>query len=287
MKKKALFVLLGQSNAVGHIVPMAEEDKILVPMKNVFGLHRKDNQKLDLEKVIWSGYTSDGMNLGETQDHTWSLANCLAKYWQKAVDAGKDLPDLYIVQIAIGAHGVAPQFMWHPDREPVLIPGTLSKVNISLYPFTMHILSLVKESLGEFDQAYVHWRGGEQDMAAVFEDPSIDLQSTYQRMVNDLNKVLGDPTIVFHKIVAKDRMAEEPTGTKARIMADINAIFECFTETGNATIFDPRMYPGFDPNVMGEGIFQEDNIHFKAEVNQWVAKQIFHGYTAKYFQGAV
>ena len=61
MNKKALFVLLGQSNAVGHAVPMAEVDKILTPMKNVFGLHRKDNQKLDLEKLTWSGYTSDGI----------------------------------------------------------------------------------------------------------------------------------------------------------------------------------------------------------------------------------
>lgn len=279
MKKKALFVLLGQSNAVGHIVPMAEEDKILSPMKNVFGLHRKDNQKLDLEKVTWSGYTSDGMNLGETQDHTYSLANCLAKYWQEAVDAGKDLPDLYIVQIAIGAQGVAPQFMWHPDREPVLIPGTLSKVNISLYPFTMHILSLVKQSLGDCDLAYVHWRGGEQDISAVMEDPTIDLKAIYEKMIGDLNTVLGNPAIVLHKIVAKDRMAEEPTGLKTRIMADINTIFEGFGENENITTFDPRAYPGFDPNVMGEGIFQEDNIHFKAEVNQWVAKEIFNEYT--------
>ena len=277
MKKKALFVLLGQSNAVGHAVPMAQEDKILTPMKNVFGLHRRDNQKLDLETLTWSGYTSDGMNLGETQDHTYSLANCLAKYWQEAVDGGAELPDLYIVQIAIGAQGVAPQFMWHPDREPVLIPGTLSKVNISLYPFTMHILSLVKADLGTCDQTVVHWRGGEQDMAAVFEDPSIDLQPIYSQMVGDLKKSLGDPRIVFHKIVAKDRMAEEPTGTKARIMADINAFFEGFAEADkHITTFDPRGYPGFDPNVMGEGIFKEDNIHFKPEVNRWVAKQIFH-----------
>ena len=231
-----------------------------------------------MQELVWSGYTSDGMNLAETQDHTYSIANCLAKYWQEAVDAGKELPDLYIVQIAIGAQGVSSQFMWHPDREPVLIPGTLSKVNISLYPFTMHILSLVKESVGDCEFSQVHWRGGEQDMAAVFEDPTIDLQSIYQRMVDDLSKTLGDPTIVFHKIVAKDRMAEEPTGTKTRIMESINAIFEGFAEAENVTTFDPRDYPGFDPNIMGEGIFKEDNIHFKPEVNRWVAHSIFESY---------
>ena len=30
MKKAAVFILLGQSNAVGHGLPMAEEDKILL-----------------------------------------------------------------------------------------------------------------------------------------------------------------------------------------------------------------------------------------------------------------
>lgn len=279
MSKKALFVLMGQSNAVGHAVPMAEEDKILTPLKNVFGLHRKDNQKLNLEKLTWSGYTSDGMNLGEEQDHTYSLANCLAKYWQDAVDAGADLPDLYIVHIAIGAEGVTPKYMWHPDREPVLIPGKLGKVNISLYPFTMHILSLVKESLGDCDYVGVHWRGGEQDISAILEDPSIDLKSIYRRMLDDLHKALGDPYIVLHKIVAKDRMAEEPTGRKTQIMLEINAMFEDFTEDYDGVVFfDPRQYPGFDPDIMGEGLFKEDNIHFKPEVNRWVAKEIFGDY---------
>lgn len=280
MNKKALFVLLGQSNAVGHALPMAEEDKILTPMKNVFGLHRKDNQKLDLEKLTWSGYTSGGMNLGEEQDHTYSLANCLAKCWQEAVDAGEDLPDLYIVQIAIGAEGITPKYMWHPDREPVLVPGKLGKGNISLYPFTMHILSLVKESLGDCEFAQVHWRGGEQDISAILEDPTIDIRSIYKRMLDDLYEVLDDPFIVLHKIVAKDRMAEESTGRKTQIMADINAMFEDFTEDYDSVVFfDPRQYPGFDPNVMGEGIFKEDNIHFTEEVNQWVAKEIFDQFT--------
>ena len=45
-KDAAVFILLGQSNATGHAVPMAEKDKITVPLKNVFGLHRDENQSL-------------------------------------------------------------------------------------------------------------------------------------------------------------------------------------------------------------------------------------------------
>ena len=98
-KKAVIFVILGQSNAVGHALKMTEDDKVTTPMSHVWGLHRDQNQKLDLQKLQWSGYTTDGMNLGETQDHTYSIANCLAKNWQAHIDAGneKNLPDLYII----------------------------------------------------------------------------------------------------------------------------------------------------------------------------------------------
>ena len=54
-KKAAVFVLLGQSNAVGHGIPMAEKDIIKLPLKNVFGLARNDNQSYDKDKLYWSG----------------------------------------------------------------------------------------------------------------------------------------------------------------------------------------------------------------------------------------
>jgi len=87
MKDAAVFILLGQSNAVGHILPMRQEDKILEPMKNVFGLSRTLNQSFDNKELRWTGYTSFDMNLAESQDDTYSIANCLARIWQDAVDA--------------------------------------------------------------------------------------------------------------------------------------------------------------------------------------------------------
>ena len=73
-KDAAVFLLFGQSNAVGHILPMREADKILEPMKNVFGLSRRLNQSFDIGELRWTGYTSFDMNLAETQDHTYSVA---------------------------------------------------------------------------------------------------------------------------------------------------------------------------------------------------------------------
>lgn len=126
-----VFMLFGQSNAVGHILPMRQEDKILKPLKNVFGLSRTWNQSFDNQELHWTGYTSFDMNLGESQDDTYSIANCLAKIWQDSIDAGAVLPDLHIIHIAIGAQGITEEFMWYPDREKKLIPGPLGTVDIS------------------------------------------------------------------------------------------------------------------------------------------------------------
>ena len=146
--KAAVFILLGQSNAVGHGVPMEPRDVIREPMKNVFGLSREENQSFENRALVWSGYTSFGMNLAETQDNTYSVANCLAALWQDHIDSGNafGLPDLYIVQIAIGAQGVTRQYMWHPDRAEKLIPGKLGTVDISLYLYCMHHFSLLEDS---------------------------------------------------------------------------------------------------------------------------------------------
>lgn len=286
----AVFILLGQSNAVGHSLPMTAEDEINTPMANVYGLHCAQNQKLDLQELKWSGYTSKGMNLGETQDHTYSLANCLALNWQAHIDAGneKNLPDLYIINISIGAEGVTGNYMWNPDRTPTLTPGKLGTVNISLYPFSQQVFSLVDESFKSkgMDYEYVglHWRGGENDLESVAKGVvSTDkLTGIYTTLIEMFNDTLGNPPIVLHEIVAKDRMNEgDPTGAKLWAMETTNTIYQDFNKTySNVTTFDVRNYPDYDPNVRGEGMFKDDMIHFTADVNKWVAQQIFEGYIA-------
>ena len=65
--KNQVFILFVQSQAVGHAIPMEENDKIKTPLKNVFGLSRSDNQSFDIKALTWRGYTSGGMNLAEEQ----------------------------------------------------------------------------------------------------------------------------------------------------------------------------------------------------------------------------
>ena len=281
-KKVAVFVLLGQSNAVGHDVPMDEVDMIREPLKNVFGLKRSDNQSFDIKNIVWSGYTSGGMNLAEDQDDTYSVANCLAKYWQAEIDNGNEnnLPDLYIVHIAIGAQGVSKNCMWYPEREKILIPGKIGEVNISLYPFTVHIMSMLNDSFDKLgvtaEYVGVHWRGGEQEYSPT--TGNIDnLKSIYETIFGGIMKAADcKMPIVLHKLVCRDRCAEEELFKR---MTYINNVFEQLcAEQENISIFDTTRAPHFIEDVVGNGLFKADKVHYTAETNKWVAEEILNDY---------
>ncbi len=287
-KKAAVFILLGQSNAVGHGVPMKEQDKIKTPLKNVFGLHRRDNQSFENTELLWSGYTSGGMNLAEEQDDTYSVANCLASLWQGHIDGGnaEGLPDLYIIQIAIGAQGVTEGYMWHPDREKKLIPGRLKTVDISLFPFCEHIFGLLDDSFEKMNMEYeiigLHWRGGENDTSADREYLVQNLEGIYTRIFDTFDRILGTPPTVLHKLVCSDRMNFlDPSGRRLENMDYINEVFDGLQKSyENISVFDPADAPQFVPDVRGNGLFIEDAVHFTSEVNRWVAESILDKYIA-------
>lgn len=286
-QKAVVFILLGQSNAVGHGVPMAESDIISAPLQNVFGLSRTENQTLEPHTLVWSGYTSRGMNLGEEQDDTYSVANCLARLWQTHIDKGNryQLPDLHIIQIAIGAQGVTEGFMWHPKREQKLIPGKLGTVDISLFPFTKQILSGVKSSLFVLgktcETVMLHWRGGEEDMLVEEAARRKNLKGDYFELFEGFYQALGArvPT-VLHKLVCKDRcFAIDPTGSAYAGLNDINEVFaQLCADYENMSLFDPALAPGYIADVPGNGIFLDDAVHYTPKVNAWVAERILDTY---------
>lgn len=265
---------------------MKEEDKITIPLKNVFGLDRKYNQSFDNTELVWSGYTSGGMNLAEEQDHTYSVPNCLASMWQKHIEAGNqwNLPDLYIIQIAIGAQGVTEGFMWNPGREKKLISGKLGEVDISLFPFAKHIFGLLEDSFQERNMEYeiigLHWRGGEEDTRKTAEYLSQELKDIYVEMFDAFNALLKAPPILLHKIVCYDRADDmDPSGKQRENMHFINSVFARLEQHyENVSVFDPATAPQYVPAVRGNGIFIEDAVHFTPEVNRWVAEEIIRKY---------
>ena len=274
-----VFILLGQSNAVGHDLPMQEEDKIKIPLANVWGLSREHNQAYDHTELVWEGYVSAGMNVAEEQDDTYSVANCLARRWQNAIDGGADLPDLYVVHIAIGAQGVTERYMWYPDRAPVLVPGKLGTVNISLHPFTEHILSLVREYMEKIgkDARYVlHWRGGEEEGDVPVADMP-DLFDIYVRLFGDYYTALGEKLPVILHRVESYQQSRDLLGEEGVARLDyINGVFDRLAETyDNISVFDPKRYPAYTPDASQYfGIFRPDHVHFLREVNEWVAGEI-------------
>ena len=284
-----VFLLFGQSNAVGHILPMRQEDKILEPMPNVFGLSRTLNQSFDNQQLYWSGYTSFGMNLGETQDDTYSIANCLAQLWQARINGGEELPDLYIIHIAIGAQGVTENFMWYPDREKKLIPGPLGVADIALYPFALHILSLLQDSFQKMDKTYeilgMHWLGGHEDIGRPIEELAQVLDGIYLRMFREMREQTGmEFPIVLHNLDYPDgALTYDPSGKSLKTMYYINGEFEYLSRICQKVhIFYNTDAPHYVPNVRGNGLYLDvDAVHHTEQTNRWIAQTIFEAYRNK------
>ncbi len=281
MQKVAVFILLGQSNAVGHGIPMADRDRIIKPLKNVFGLSRTLNQSYDNKELNWTGYTSFDMNLAESQDDTYSVANWLAKMWQDEIDRGVNLPDLHIIHIAIGAQGVTEGYMWHPKREKVMKPGRVWRVDISAYPFCTHIFSLLEDSfkaLGKEAEYYsLHWRGGENDFTAD-EEKFAEIEEIYNTLFNGFYDAIGKrvPT-VLHKFYFN---ALHPNGNKNKDA--LNELFDKFaSENENITTFDVRDCPLCNSDLPRDGIYMDDLVHYTPELNKWAAEKILEDYKRK------
>ncbi len=288
MPTAAVFVLLGQSNAVNRANAIPVEAQIRTPMRNVFGLSRTYNQSFDIRQLTWSGYTSNGMNLGQTCDDTYTVATCLAQLWQEAIDAGEKLPDLYIVHIAIGAQGVTEQYMWYPDRPIKLIPGEIGVADIALAPFTNHILSLLKQDFDargiEPDFVGIHWRGGEQEDGIEAKDLKPCLYPIYCRLFEDMFAALGRRVpVVLHRLVHDDWCAAQETPARYyESVAYINEVFERLIATyPDFSMFDARKAPFYIPKGEQNGLFHEDLIHYTTRSNQWTAKQILAQYQEK------
>lgn len=288
LKKKAeVLILLGQSNAVGHGIPMAERDVIREPLTHVFGLSRERNQTLYPTRLTFSGYLSAGMNLAEEQDDTYSLANCLAAQWEQAAEMDTDLPDLYIVQIAIGAQGVGPGYMWNPEYPEQLIPGKLGTVTISLFPYTRRILSLLKPTFAQLGVEYhilgIHWRGGENDTVTDRPEVMIPLlRPIYRQLFDMFRDSLGElPKTVLYQVACGMRNYErtdiENLDDMRVMIPALNEMFADFARENEAiTLFHPFSLSLYDPDLPQTwGIFSEvDGVHYTGAANAEIAAGI-------------
>lgn len=276
-KNAAVLFICGQSNAHAHHQYLKEEERITVPMKNVFSLDRNPNQSFDIQDVVWSGFTTEGKNLGETQDNTASMAYYFAKLWQRSVDNGASLPDLYIVQISIGSQGII-NGMWNPEKEKVLKPGPLGTVNISLFPLALQVNRLVMDNLKRNGRKLLvigwHWIGSEQEVHhSAYE--SEDFQERYDYFFDTMLASIGDPCPLYlYKLHCQKMCLHFDLPVQA--VDGVNKTLLRLSERyDNVTVVDTENCPLWDSNHAHNGIYAEDDGHYLAGVQKWFAETFF------------
>ena len=275
-----LLIVLGQSNAYGHNTHLPQESQILAPLKNVHSLSRAENQFFSLDHVTWSGYTSFGMNLGMmgNQDHTCCISTCFARQWQDRIDAGEALPDLYIVTIAKGAQGVNEYDvscgekinMWWPDRPPVLKHISDCILDLSLYPFTMEILPLVKKSLEAMGKhpviLGVHWNQWESEVCTGMQAVK-DFPFQFDRIRTGIQQALQQdyPLFLYQPLseIYESRAALE----------EMSRTLEHLAAEPGVTMLDLRNSSLWDPEAKDHGIFQADCVHYTSQAQEWFTQQ--------------
>ena len=271
--KAAVLFISGQSNATAHKQFLDEKDRVYEPMKNVWSLDREPNQSFDISDVTWSGWTSMGKNLGETQDHTASLAYFVAKKWQAAIDGGVKLPDLYIVQISIGSQGII-NGMWNRDKEIILKPGVHGEADIALLPLSLHINRLVMKNLtaaGKNPEVIGwHWLGCEQEIwnEAYFRD---DFSERYDYHFDVMRESMGgDVPTYLYKIVVRGGLEHFKLPFESEDI--INQEIERQAKRLGARLTDPRNSPWWDPkDTLYFGVLASDRAHYVPKIQEWFA----------------
>ena len=276
-----ILLVFGQSNAHGHHLPMAPEDRIRTPLANVLGLRQPENQSYRLADAVWSPYTSDGTNLGEIQDHTYCMPNFFAKKWQERC-AAAHLPDLSIIRISIGAQGVTKPYMWNPEYPQILTPGALGTVRIALFPMACQILRCAVSGFRRAGKVHrilaLHWIGGEEETGAPPEE-LLGLEALYRRIFTGFFEAAETPfPIRFYKILSRRRslaMGEPPENIDG-----INRVFHHLAGSlPGSGMISAEDFPGWDPQDPQCGIFQPDGVHYTRAVQEWFAQEAFRQIT--------
>lgn len=284
MKQAALVYITGQSNAHAHGRALAAQDRIERPLNNVFALDRAQNQSLDVQELVWSGFTTCGKNLGESQDHTASLAYHLARRWQRAVDGGAPLPDLYIVQMSVGSQGIV-NGMWNPDWPRGLTPGPLDTVNISLYPFARHVFPMVPGSIArrgaEVAATAWHWLGSEQEVwDGAYLRP--DTGARYDAFFDAMLAAVGVGCDVYlYKLYIQEFCRTHGIPAEATDRVNELLVRQCHRHE-RFHFIAAEDSPCWDPGKPQLGIFAPDNGHYIAAVHQWFADRFFEEWTPRF-----
>lgn len=269
-----VLIVMGQSNAHGHGTRLETKKEAELQCAHVYGLAACSNQSYDIQDVVWQPFVMHGMNLGERQDYTCCLGGEFARMWEDTVRQGAALPALYVIQISIGGQGIDEQEkdgqnMWWMEREPVLVPGELQSVNISLYQLAIRVLNLAMKNLKKQGKRPVilgmHWNQWETEVASgceVVNRAEQNLQKLFQGFYDALGGICN--TYLYQPL---SRVYEnEP------LRMQMKQLFEHMVEKQeHFRLVDLMESPLWRSWRQDKGVFQADLVHYTAEAQRWFA----------------
>lgn len=269
----AILYISGQSNAHAHAQVLPEGEEVKHCLKHVFTLDHRIDRSLTNESLTWRQYTSQYNNLGEHQDNTATLGYFTAIEWEKRIENGEKLPDLYIVQISIGGEAIL-NGMWNMDMKPEIVDD--DTVPTPLYHLALHTYRLVNDDMkARFKNPIAlgwHWIGSESDCIKEFSE-SENLRADYDKFFDTMFDAIGFecPLYLYRLVFYKNGTAY------IKGIETVNKIFEDYTcKYKNCSIVDCRKSPYWDENAFALGIFNEiDNIHYLAKVQKWFKDEFF------------
>lgn len=266
----AVLYIFGQSNAHAHEQRLENDELVRYGLKHVFTLDNRIDRSLDNKNVTWRQYNSEFNNLGEVQNGTATLAHYTALEWERRIEGGQRLPDLYIVQISAGGQGIIND-MWTPDMDKTISDDR--KAPVPLYHLAMHIDELVYDDLKKRFKNPIsiglHWIGSESDALEKASKKS-DFRRRYDFFFDTIISSLGfECPIYLYRTVCKNCL-ECRNG-----LENVNNIFDEYTRIyKNCSIVSASASPFWDENADDLGIFA-DGIHYRAYVQKWFSDKLF------------
>lgn len=264
----AVVYIMGQSNAHAHAQVLNEDEIIKSGLNHVFTLDYRIDRSLDNDTLTWRQYTSQYNNLGEHQDNTCTLGYNIAKEWEKRIDNGEKLPDLYIVQISEGCMGIL-NGQWNMDLENKI------KEDAPLYHLALHTDRLVYKDLNKKYKNPValgfHWIGSESDAVEPFCSDQ-NFRKIYDKFFDDIMDSIGFECPMFLY-----RLVHYKNGTpKAKDIDMINGIFSDYTKHyKNCVMISAAESELWDGNDENSGVFSNDKIHYLADTQRYFCKRFF------------
>ena len=264
----AVVYIMGQSNAHAHAQVLNDDEIIKSGLNRVFTLDYRIDRSLDKNTLTWRQYTTQYNNLGEHQDNTCTLGCNIAKEWERRIDSGENLPDLYIVQISEGCMGIL-NGQWNMDLENRI------KEDAPLYHLALHINKLV---YGDLNKKYknpmalgFHWIGSESDAVEPFCSDT-NFRRIYDKFFDDVIASVGFECPVFLY-----RLVHYVNGSaKAKDIDMINGIFSEYTKKyDNCSIISAGDSDLWDDTAENSGVFTDDKIHYLADTQRYFCRRFF------------